>query len=90
MEQFNQGEWHCGRIPGTIVSNTVSDDMPRNADQVRHWGGYLIAESIAPSNLTLLALSKELYVALTELFESPMCSGARNKAHALLKKVGAQ
>lgn len=90
MEHFNGGDWHCGRIPGTIVSSTVSGDAPRHADNVRHYGGYLIAESVSPSNLTILALSKELYFALKELGDSPMCSGARNNAHNLLKKIDGQ
>lgn len=87
MEQFNGGDWHCGRIPGTIVSNTVSGDAPRNADNVRHWGGYLIAENVAPSNLTVLTLAKELFRVLKTFTSVGPKPFAFEEAEELIKKI---
>ena len=66
METHTKGPWRVNERLLAIVSDEPCTDI-LGAENVEHYGGYLIAESIAPINLSIIAAAPELYDALREL-----------------------
>jgi hypothetical protein len=75
-EQHTKGPWR--KASGAIdYGAVVSDTSPRpltghclEADEVAAYGGYLIAESIAPQNKALIAAAPDLYEACAAVFST--------------------
>jgi len=65
---MKKGElWKVGKQKTTVVSTHPVDDQIPGSDSTEYYGGYLVAESVAPSRAPLLAASPKLYKALKEL-----------------------
>ena len=66
--------WKYGKICGTVVSECPTHDAFIGSDAVEYYGGYLIAESVAPSNQALIAAAPSMLKALKHLedFDIPM------------------
>ena len=60
------GLWRKGKGYYSIVSDVLPSDALRGSDEVEAYGGYLIAESVAPSNIPLIAAAPELRDALQD------------------------
>lgn len=59
------GPWHVG-THGIISTAPIVDGVNGTAD-VDYYGGYLIAETVAPSNAKLIAAAPDLLLACTGL-----------------------
>jgi hypothetical protein len=57
-------EWRKGKGWNSVVSDILPDDAVRGSDNVEAYGGYLIAESIAPSMIPLISAAPDLLYAL--------------------------
>jgi hypothetical protein len=58
-----QTKWRAGRA-GTVVSDVLPKDACGGSEDKDYYGGYLIAESVAPSMVSLIAAAPELLEAL--------------------------
>lgn len=65
------GEWKSGKIAGTVVSDKPAPGM-LGGDYSEYYGGYLIAESIAKSNVPVLSAALDLFAACLAIVD---CSG---------------
>jgi hypothetical protein len=64
------GPWRAGKDNyGGIVADHPIEGGVMGTDDVEHYGGYLIAETVAPCNKPLIAAAPELLVALKECAE---------------------
>lgn len=70
MRKHTSGPWHISSHSceyGSVVADTPcrepksERDVARDLDEVNSYGGYLIAESIAPQNRPLIAAAPALY-----------------------------
>lgn len=59
--------WLPGKIPTVVVSNVLPDDAIKGSDDVEHYGGFLIAESVAPSMVPLISATIRMWEALENL-----------------------
>lgn len=65
MKNLNKGNWKA--INGTVVTdsfdNTMSEryDDKSRIDEIEHYGGYIIAESMTNDNAIICSVAKELY-----------------------------
>jgi hypothetical protein len=56
--------WRKSKISTAVVSNKPVDDQVYGSEDVEHYGGYLVAESVAPSRVDLIASAPEMYRAI--------------------------
>lgn len=56
--------WRKSKISTAVVSNKPVDDQVYGSEDVKHYGGYLVAESVAPSRVNLISSAPEMYEAL--------------------------
>jgi len=66
METHTKGPWRVNERLLAIVSDEPCTDI-LGAENVEHYGGYLIAESIAPINLSIIAAAPEMYEAIAAI-----------------------
>ena len=66
MKTHTKGPWRVNERLLTIVSDEPCTDV-LGAENVEHYGGYLIAESIAPRNLSIIAAAPEMYEAIAAI-----------------------
>ena len=66
METHTKGPWRVNERLLAIVSDEPCTDI-LGAENVEHYGGYLIAESIAPRNLSIIAAAPEMYEAIAAI-----------------------
>ena len=59
--------WKLGNPRGTVVSAHPQQDALSGADAIEYYGGYLVAESVAPSNQALIAAAPSMLGALKYL-----------------------
>jgi len=59
-----QTRWRAAKTGGAVVSEVLPKDACGGSDATDYYGGYLIAESIAPSMVSLIAAAPELLAAL--------------------------
>lgn len=59
-----QTKWRAAKCGGAVVSEVLPRDAVRGSDAVHHYGGYLIAESVAPSMVSLISAAPEMLAAL--------------------------
>ena len=64
METHTKGPWRVNERLLAIVSDEPCTDI-LGAENVEHYGGYLIAESIAPRNLSIIAAAPNMYEAIS-------------------------
>lgn len=64
---FAQGEWKEGNIRGSIVTDAPFAGEFSGYDDIEHYGGYLIAESVATCNQSILQAAPDLYWTLDAL-----------------------
>lgn len=64
-----EGPWRPGKIGGCVVADHPVPEIG-GSDEVEHYGGHLIAESIAPQNVPLIAAAPELLEALETWLEA--------------------
>ena len=88
-EQHTPGPWRRGKIGGCVVADHPVPEIG-GSDAVDYYGGHLIAESIAPQNVPLIAAAPELLDALEsavgamEALGHPPGYGALAKARAAI------
>lgn len=59
-----EGPWRISdKAPGTVVADAPVPGV-RGSDATEYYGGHLIAESIAPQNLPLIAAARSMFAAL--------------------------
>ena len=63
MANFTPGPWRRGCMGGAVVADHPVPEIGGSGD-VEHYGGHLIAESVAPQNVPLIAAAPEMYQAL--------------------------
>ena len=59
------GPWRIGASCGAVVADHPIPEI-RGSEAVEHYGGHLVAESIAPQNRPLIASAPDLLAALQE------------------------
>jgi hypothetical protein len=59
-----QTNWRKGNCWGSVVSDVLPGDAVPGSDAVEAYGGYLIAESVAPSMIPLISAAPEMLAAL--------------------------
>jgi hypothetical protein len=59
-----QTRWRAGTGGGSVVSDVLPRDAVSGSEDAEYYGGYLIAESVAPSMVSLIAAAPELLAAL--------------------------
>jgi hypothetical protein len=67
-QQHTPGPYRPGRH-GTIVADHPIVEGPSGSDDVSHYGGYLVAESVARRNEPLLAAAADLFDAIDQSLE---------------------
>lgn len=70
--QHTPGPWHegsnnCARVYGAIVSDSPIEGQNMMPEDVTHYGGQLIAESIAPCNRPIISAAPDMLEALENL-----------------------
>lgn len=63
MAEHTPGPWRVGRSGSVVADHPVPEISGSN--DVKYYGGHLIAESIAPQNAALIAAAPELLAALS-------------------------
>lgn len=63
MSNFTGGKWSVGRNGGCVVSTESNGLTVGGATDTEYYGGNLICESVSPCNASLLAASRDLYLA---------------------------
>jgi hypothetical protein len=58
------GPWREGKNYGAVVSDSPIEGGPLGADDVEHYGGYLICESVAKCNNPIIAAAPDMLAAL--------------------------
>jgi hypothetical protein len=66
MITHTEGPWRAGR--GCVVADQPVPEMG-GSDAVEYYGGHLVAESIAPQNIPLIAAAPELLVSASDFLE---------------------
>jgi hypothetical protein len=61
------GPWRVGKVGEVVVADLPFEGAPDGYDAIDHYGGYLVAESVAPGNRLLIAAAPDLLEALREL-----------------------
>ena len=61
------GPWRVGKAAGGILADVPIEGGPLGCEDIAFYGGYLIAESVAPVNRPLLAAAPEMYALLERL-----------------------
>jgi len=64
MSSHTPGPWRPGNACASVVSDTPIENGINGGDAVEFYGGHLIAESIAPSNLKLIASAPAMHLVL--------------------------
>jgi len=54
------GPWRAGKVGDAVVADVSVDGGPLGSDAFEHYGGNLIAESVAPCNRPLIVAAPEL------------------------------
>lgn len=62
-DQYTLGPWRPGKTGGCVVADHPVPEIG-GSDAVDYYGGHLIAESIAPQNVPLIAAAPDLLEAL--------------------------
>lgn len=67
--------WRVGKEPGVVVSNNPVYGGPSGANDFHHYGGYLIAESVSPSNAERIVVCVNACAGLEEkdIIEAVSC-----------------
>ena len=65
---YTPGPWRIGKWGGSVVADAPAPGVG-GSDDVEHYGGHLVAESITPSNAKLIAAAPELLALLIELID---------------------
>lgn len=61
------GPWRIGTSAGAVVADVPIADGVNGTSDVEYYGGYLVAETVAPCNRPLIAAAPKLLNALREL-----------------------
>jgi len=69
-----QTKWRKGNGWGSVVSDVLPPDGLNGSADVEAYGGYLIAESIAPSMIPLVAAAPEMREVLRSLIAEDPCA----------------
>lgn len=72
MSKHTQGPWRAGSGTGgkgAVVADTLPAGALGGSDAVDYYGGNLIAESIAPENIHLIAAAPELLKCAQDFIE---------------------
>lgn len=74
VANFTKGPWRKGKIAGAIVADYPPSmalfPAPEYAEREReYYGGYLIAESISPENVSIICAAPDMYEALKQLLD---------------------
>lgn len=64
------GPWRAGKAGDQIVADVPIENGPGGSDSVDYYGGYLVAESVAPCNQPLIAAAPDLLASCKELREA--------------------
>jgi hypothetical protein len=67
------GPWRAGSGTGgkgSVVSDQLAAGALGGSDAVKYYGGHLIAESVAPENIPLIAAAPELLAALQAMLDN--------------------
>ncbi|MCE1001859.1 hypothetical protein [Pseudomonas sp. NMI1173_11] len=69
MSKHTPGPWRVGRHSSEVIADMPADPPFRGMtdDCVKHYGGYLVAESCAADDARLIAAAPELLEALENL-----------------------
>ena len=73
--EFTPGPYRAGKFGCSVISDsneglTIPGAYEKEAFE--YYGGYMIAESVSPNNVSLIAASTELFDALNSLVSSVM------------------
>jgi hypothetical protein len=60
MKTHTPGPWRAGKASDQVVADVPIEAGPGGSDSVDYYGGYLVAESVAPCNGPLIAAAPEL------------------------------
>lgn len=69
-----QKQWRKGSGWGSVVSDVLPLDAVGGSEDVEAYGGYLIAESVAPSMLSLVAAAPEMREVLRAFIADDPCA----------------
>ena len=70
MATRTQGPWRAGKTGGAVVADYPIPEVD-GSGHVEYYGGHLVAESIAPQNIPLIAAAPDLLAALKTLVTIP-------------------
>jgi hypothetical protein len=71
-EKFTPGPWRRGKAGGCVVSDSNENLTVRGAYEsgcIEYYGGYLIGESMTPSNAALISAAPDMYRMLKVISE---------------------
>lgn len=60
MNNVSDLKWRQGKSRSEVVSETPSPDQLNGADDLEHYNGYLVAESVPPSLVPLIAAAPKM------------------------------
>lgn len=69
-----QTKWRKGKCGGSVVSDVMPPDGLSGSRDAEYYGGYLIAESVAPSMIPLVAAAPEMREALRAFIAEDSCA----------------
>ena len=62
------GPWRIGNNYGSVVCDTPIPEIS-GSEHTEHYGGHLVAESIAPKNRAIIAAAPEIFKSLNSIVE---------------------
>ena len=68
MSPHTQGPWRPGKTGGAVVADYPIPEVG-GSEHVEYYGGHLVAESIAPQNVSIIAAAPEMLTALKDTLD---------------------
>lgn len=78
---FTPGPWRVGRDGSVVADTPVGIRAAGGAEDVEYYGGYLVCETVSPSNARLIAQAPLLFELLQDLRTAGRLNG--NSAYAI-------
>lgn len=68
--EHTAGPWRSGLCGGSVIADHLVVGGVQGADNIRFYGGYLIAESVAPRNIPIISAAPQLLEVANDFAEA--------------------